>query len=543
MTYRYDVFNQLIVREDATKTTVYVNESGHRLIEFRDYGGAEPSIKRRLYGPGVDQLLAVDGSQGTNATKLVWTLHDHQGTVRTLLGRDSEGEIKSESITYDAFGEPGVSLGSLGTQITTFYAGRDYDNTTDLYYNRARWYDPVGQRFISVDPIGFAAGDTNLYRYCFNSPTNFTDPSGNIAFLPFLLAGLFLESVGTAGVMYANSESDAAMEAGRVNDWMISYDRIDQERFNRAQYIAAGGEAVAFTGLALAGGALLAPGAGAVHGLAAGFSSTLAGVGTVSVLGAGGYLIGSEGVSIYNDWGSMSGPDRLRRLGTLVGTTLAGGIGGAATARSAAARGLYRSAYVAGASARGSVNRFVSSHVAAMSSGVTGSRLYGRLFAGRMGPAHAGMSRGEFLRQKYAHYTPAQRQARIATFREQNAARILQQAEANAHPNAHFYSRHGAHTTVDDQVERSISGLTPDGYQGNPMPGSRFLAHQDQLAAYNRALELYQPNGPQAFGFTMRSVIGEGVEVGGAQYVTTSNVRVAFKGGRVYTMFPRIFPQ
>jgi len=39
-------------------------------------------------------------------------------------------------------------------------------------------YDPQISRFISEDPIGFAAGDVNLYRYCGNSPTNFTDPRG-----------------------------------------------------------------------------------------------------------------------------------------------------------------------------------------------------------------------------------------------------------------------------------------------------------------------------------------------------------------------------
>jgi uncharacterized protein RhaS with RHS repeats len=41
-------------------------------------------------------------------------------------------------------------------------------------------YDPVSGRFISEDPIGLASGDTNPYRYCGNSPTNFTDPTGLI---------------------------------------------------------------------------------------------------------------------------------------------------------------------------------------------------------------------------------------------------------------------------------------------------------------------------------------------------------------------------
>ena len=39
-------------------------------------------------------------------------------------------------------------------------------------------YDPSVGRFLSEDPIGFAGGDANLYRYVGNSPTNFTDPSG-----------------------------------------------------------------------------------------------------------------------------------------------------------------------------------------------------------------------------------------------------------------------------------------------------------------------------------------------------------------------------
>jgi hypothetical protein len=44
----------------------------------------------------------------------------------------------------------------------------------------------VGQ-FVSEDPIGFGAGDGNLYRYVFNSPINFTDPEGE--FLVPALAG------------------------------------------------------------------------------------------------------------------------------------------------------------------------------------------------------------------------------------------------------------------------------------------------------------------------------------------------------------------
>ena len=46
--------------------------------------------------------------------------------------------------------------------------------------NQNRWYDSSVGRWISPDPSGFAAGDTNLYRYVGNSPANAVDPSGEV---------------------------------------------------------------------------------------------------------------------------------------------------------------------------------------------------------------------------------------------------------------------------------------------------------------------------------------------------------------------------
>ncbi|MBI1831132.1 MAG: RHS repeat-associated core domain-containing protein [Planctomycetes bacterium] len=39
-------------------------------------------------------------------------------------------------------------------------------------------FDPTIGRWISEDPIGFTAGDSNLYRYVRNNPLTHTDPSG-----------------------------------------------------------------------------------------------------------------------------------------------------------------------------------------------------------------------------------------------------------------------------------------------------------------------------------------------------------------------------
>ena len=74
------------------------------------------------------------------------------------------------------------------------YTGREWDAATGLYHYRARAYDAETGRFLQEDPIGFAAGDLNIYRYVLSNPLSYTDPSGLVA----ATEGATLEK-GTAG--------------------------------------------------------------------------------------------------------------------------------------------------------------------------------------------------------------------------------------------------------------------------------------------------------------------------------------------------------
>jgi RHS repeat-associated protein len=89
------------------------------------------------------------------------------------------------------------------------YAGMERDATTGLDYDRARWYSPVMGRFISEDLTGYEAGDANLYRYVFNIPTMFVDPSGQSTI------GSFIGGVAT-GVIGAGLIGGAALLAGTI---------------------------------------------------------------------------------------------------------------------------------------------------------------------------------------------------------------------------------------------------------------------------------------------------------------------------------------
>jgi len=104
---------------------------------------------------------------------------DHQGSITALT--DEEGKIV-ESFLYDE--AYGTILDHYKTEATLnpyCYTGREFDSH-DLYYYRARYYDPTIGRFISSDPIEFLAGDFNFYRYVGNDPVNWVDPSGYFAY-------------------------------------------------------------------------------------------------------------------------------------------------------------------------------------------------------------------------------------------------------------------------------------------------------------------------------------------------------------------------
>ena len=78
---------------------------------------------------------------------------------------------------YDSFGRV-IAETDASVDTRYLYTGREFDEETELYYYRARYYDVAVGRFIGEDPISFLGGDLNLYGYVLNNPIAFTDPFG-----------------------------------------------------------------------------------------------------------------------------------------------------------------------------------------------------------------------------------------------------------------------------------------------------------------------------------------------------------------------------
>ena len=80
-------------------------------------------------------------------------------------------------IDYDAFGNI-INDSNPGLSIPFGFAGVLHDRDIGLVRFGYRDYDPDTGRWTAKDPIGFAAGDTDLFGYCFNDPVNWIDPFG-----------------------------------------------------------------------------------------------------------------------------------------------------------------------------------------------------------------------------------------------------------------------------------------------------------------------------------------------------------------------------
>jgi RHS repeat-associated protein len=170
-TYTYDALGRRIGIDDSgTQTwTVYNGKTAddNPYADFNSSGGLK---MRYVDGLAVDEVLARTDSSGNVA----WYLTDQLGSVVALA--NNSGTVLDQ-IVYDPFGNI-VTQTNASEADRFMFAGMEYDSTTGLYYDHARYYNSVTGRFVSQDPKGFNAGDTNLYRYTGNDPINNTDKTG-----------------------------------------------------------------------------------------------------------------------------------------------------------------------------------------------------------------------------------------------------------------------------------------------------------------------------------------------------------------------------
>jgi RHS repeat-associated protein len=158
---------------------------------------------RYVRGDGVDQLFARISAGAVAA----WYLPDRLGSVRALT--DATGVLQDQ-ITYDGYGNVTTETkASFGDRWK--FTGLQLDSETSIYVTVTRYYDAHTGRWITLDPIGFNAGDPNLYRYVYNRPEGFTDPSG----LAVEMTSITISDSGPSGFKWKNGNP---IELGFINE-------------------------------------------------------------------------------------------------------------------------------------------------------------------------------------------------------------------------------------------------------------------------------------------------------------------------------------
>jgi RHS repeat-associated protein len=170
--YEYDAQGIRVSETIDGETTKYLIDTVRpyaQVLEEYTGEGANRNVEASyLYGNDL-----ISQQQGTEE---LFYLEDGHSGVRQLV--DENGMV-TDSYSYDAYGN---LLGSMGTNENDYlYRGEQFDESLDLQYLRARYYDPTTGRFISTDPFeGVLEQPVSRHRYLYgnSNPVTFSDPSG-----------------------------------------------------------------------------------------------------------------------------------------------------------------------------------------------------------------------------------------------------------------------------------------------------------------------------------------------------------------------------
>ncbi|MBQ0157183.1 MAG: RHS repeat-associated core domain-containing protein, partial [Bacteroidales bacterium] len=98
-------------------------------------------------------------------------------TAEPTQSTDADGNI-AQHIEYIPYGEVFVEERNSKFSTNYLFNAKELDNETGLYYYGARYLDPTGAMWLSVDPMWEKYAGMSPYNYCAGNPVKMVDPDG-----------------------------------------------------------------------------------------------------------------------------------------------------------------------------------------------------------------------------------------------------------------------------------------------------------------------------------------------------------------------------
>jgi RHS repeat-associated protein len=186
-TYQYDAQSRRIGKVAGTSATtstatLYLYDAWNCLAEYERGTGVSPVLtlkKTRLWGTDLSRTpQGAGGVSGLLSESLIsnpqspiyYPTYDGNGNISEYLTATGTTAAHFE---YDPFGNTVVSTDTANL-FTYRFSTKPRDQETGLYYYGYRYYDPLGGRWSSKDPIG-ERGGVNLYGFVRNNGLNRID--------------------------------------------------------------------------------------------------------------------------------------------------------------------------------------------------------------------------------------------------------------------------------------------------------------------------------------------------------------------------------
>jgi RHS repeat-associated protein len=116
----------------------------------------------------------LDDAESLSTTYLPRRYFYHQDEQGSTVSITNDHQEEVNAYHYDAFGKVLEAREGITNPIT--YTGQQYDQATQQYYLRARFYNPAIGRFTQEDV--YRGDGLNLYAYCKANPVMYYDPTG-----------------------------------------------------------------------------------------------------------------------------------------------------------------------------------------------------------------------------------------------------------------------------------------------------------------------------------------------------------------------------